>query len=153
MHGRCRGHGQGGARYAALGITVCHRWSDFVAFLQDMGECPTAKHTLDRIDNSKGYEPSNCRWATMKEQQNNRTNNVRITYQGETLTVSGWAEKLGLNRITLYKRFHKDLPIEQIFERKKMVGHWRKSSEERREARLASQAKWREKQREHKKNA
>lgn len=85
--------------------TVCDRWREsFEAFLADMGEPPTPKHTLDRIDNAKGYEPGNCRWATMKEQQNNRTNNRRITHDGETRTLMQWAERTGIARETIARR-------------------------------------------------
>lgn len=59
--------------YLDRGIAVCESWkNNFKAFLNDMGECPSDKHTLDRIDNDRGYEPGNCRWATMKEQCQNR---------------------------------------------------------------------------------
>ena len=58
-------------RYGAVGITVCERWLKFDNFLADMGARPDGK-TLDRIKNNRGYEPSNCRWATNEEQRQNR---------------------------------------------------------------------------------
>jgi hypothetical protein len=59
--------------YGARGITVCDRWlHDFGAFYSDMGPRPTAKHSIDRINNDGNYEPGNCRWATTVEQRANR---------------------------------------------------------------------------------
>lgn len=63
-------------RYGARGIAVCNEWRDFDRFCADMGDKPSPKHTLDRIDSNGGYEPNNCRWATKKQQSRNRTNTI-----------------------------------------------------------------------------
>lgn len=84
--------------YGARGIRVCEEWlGSFELFLSDVGFKPSAQHSLDRYPNNNGnYEPGNVRWATKKEQANNRRNNRLITFQGETKTLTEWAEVLGL---------------------------------------------------------
>jgi hypothetical protein len=103
-------------RYGGRGITVCDRWHSFAAFLEDMGERPSSKHTLDRIDNEAGYSPENCRWATWKEQQQNRSNNHRLTFQGETLCLSEWAQRVGIKKTTLQERLYRGWSVERALE-------------------------------------
>lgn len=104
MIGRCtRPYHHGFARYGAQGVTVCDRWLTFSNFLADMGERPV-KTTLDRLDGARGYEPGNCRWATIQEQQGNTRSNVMATHDGRTQCVSAWARELGMNKDTLADR-------------------------------------------------
>lgn len=84
------------SKYGAIGISVCDRWKKFENFLADMGERPEGM-SIDRIDGSKGYSPDNCRWATAQQQQENIRSNVFLTLSGETLTISSWAKRLGVN--------------------------------------------------------
>lgn len=99
--------------YGGRGIQVCERWNVFKNFLDDMGPKPTPKHTLDRINNDGHYEPSNCRWATQKEQNKNKRDNPKITYQGETMTRVDWAEKYNLNIVTLQVRLWRGWTFER----------------------------------------
>jgi hypothetical protein len=84
--------------YIGKGITVCEQWKDYERFLADMGEKPVGyRISLDRIDGNKGYEPSNCRWATTTEQSRNRANTTRIAYFGLNLPLGEWCDRLKLN--------------------------------------------------------
>ncbi len=92
------------------GTKLCERWQhSFADFLKDMGPCPSPKsaYSIDRIDNNGHYEPDNCRWATDTTQQRNRSNNRRLFYKGEELTVAEWSERYGINRFTLMQRVKK----------------------------------------------
>lgn len=93
--------------YGGRGIEVCDMWKDsFEAFLLMVGKRPTLKHTIERIDTNKGYEPGNVRWATRAEQNLNTRSNVRLTIDGETKTVSEWSkdERCPVSMFTIYKR-------------------------------------------------
>lgn len=92
--------------YGGRGITVCHRWlaGGWPVFSQDMGRRPGPGYSLERKDVNGNYEPDNCTWATAKEQARNRRNNRMLTYNGETLPMSVWAERLGIRRGTLKMR-------------------------------------------------
>lgn len=89
--------------YGKRGITVCNEWHDFATFKKWLEENkPCDDFTIDRIDNSKGYSPDNCRFASHKEQSNNRRSNVEIEYKNETHNLTEWSELLGFD----YKRVH-----------------------------------------------
>jgi len=91
--------------YGGRGITVCESWDDsFEAFFCAMGRRPTSKHSLDRIDNFKGYSPTNCRWATRLEQANNTRFNRRIEYDGRSQTLAEWSRETGIPSHTIISR-------------------------------------------------
>lgn len=94
-------------RYGGKGIAVCQRWHDFRLFIQDMASGYYHGATLDRIDNCQGYYKENCRWATMKEQQRNRTSNTLVTVNGVTKCLVEWQEELGCNKHRLGSRVWK----------------------------------------------
>ena len=85
------------------GVTYPERWESFVNFLEDMGERPE-ETSLDRIDNSKGYSKNNCRWATRKQQMNNMRSNRVIEYNGESMNLNQWADRLGVKREVIRDR-------------------------------------------------
>ena len=100
--------------YGGRGIGICERWSErdgFLHFLEDMGERPP-KHSLDRIDNEKGYSPENCRWATTKEQSNNRRSTRKIEFNNKTQSVQEWADEVNINRATIINRLNSGWSIE-----------------------------------------
>ena len=97
--------------YGASGIGVCQDWisgrdgmSGFKTFVADMGPRPSLHHSIDRLDNLRGYEPGNCVWATNSEQQSNRTDNVRISAMGKNQTLAEWSRETGLPARTIQLR-------------------------------------------------
>lgn len=106
--------------YGARGIKVCAEWLDkdngFINFYNwAMQNGYTDDLTIDRIDVNGNYEPSNCKWVTMKEQANNRRNNIYIEYRGEKHTISEWSRLVNLSYKTLYGRYSRGCKIEDIF--------------------------------------
>jgi hypothetical protein len=104
---RCENpHHRAWKRYGGRGIRVSNTWHSFEQFYRDMGDKPQGK-TLDRINNDGDYSPDNCRWATCKEQSRNRDDNRTLTFNGETLCIAEWAERLGIRDGTLRERINR----------------------------------------------
>jgi hypothetical protein len=102
-------------RYGGRGIMVCDRWlNDFSTFLADLGCRPSPTHTLDRINPDGHYEPENCRWATKREQANNRRDN-KIEIDGRRMSVPEAVRTLGLsvNIGTVYSRLRDGWSIQR----------------------------------------
>lgn len=95
-------------QYGGAGIRVCERWMDFENFLKDMGQPPTPKHSIDRIDPHGDYTPENCRWADWVTQGNNKKNNRRLTISGETKTLAEWCRQTGVNYGTAWSRMKRE---------------------------------------------
>lgn len=90
--------------YGLKGITVCDRWRDSLDnFIADIGVIPKGL-TIDRIDNSRGYEPGNVRIATVRQQNNNKSDTKHINFNGATRTMKGWAEHVGISPALLRYR-------------------------------------------------
>jgi hypothetical protein len=102
-------------RYGGRGITYQENWDKFENFLADMGEMPKPGLTLERIDNNGNYTKENCRWATRKEQAQNRggKNATRFyTFNGKTMCIADWAKEIEITPQSLQKRLNKGWPLE-----------------------------------------
>lgn len=125
MLGRCLNKSyKGFARYGGRGISVCDRWrngedgkSGFTCFLEDMGAKPRKGLTIERKDTDLGYLPRNCVWATMREQQNNRSSNVLLMAHGETRTIAEWARIQDLLAATIRQRLKRGKTSEEAIMR------------------------------------
>lgn len=97
--------------YSGRGIRVCERWSEsFENFFKDMGKPPTLLHSIDRVNNDLGYNPSNCRWATYQVQAENRRNARIITHDGVTKNLYGWARETGIEPSAIISRIYRGWP-------------------------------------------
>ncbi len=96
-------------------IKVHPSWeTSFCTFLYDMGPKPTSAHSIDRYPDPTGdYVPWNCRWATAIEQNNNKTNNHIVTYQGVSMTTAQWARDKGIKYSTLKERLKNGWSVEK----------------------------------------
>lgn len=119
MHRRCKNPSDTSFRlYGGRGITVCERWDSYECFLKDMGRKPSDKHSLDRIDSNGNYVPENCRWSDRITQNNNKRNNLMLSYQGKTQTAAQWAREKGISPRTLRSRItERGWPVEEALSR------------------------------------
>lgn len=94
--------------YGGRGIRVCLRWRrSFANFFKDMGSKISPQHSLDRVDNNGNYEPSNCRWATRKQQARNTRTSRFLTHSGVRACVAQWAEWTGISQTSIYQRLRR----------------------------------------------
>lgn len=100
--------------YGGRGIKVCDRWLEsFENFYEDMGSRPSDNHSIDRKDNDGNYCKENCEWKTKKEQANNTSSNIIITYNNKTQTLMQWSEELSLSYSALQLRLSRGWSIEK----------------------------------------
>lgn len=101
--------------YGGAGITISEEWrNSFESFYKDMGPRPTHDHQVDRIDGRGSYCKENCRWATRKEQANNRTSGHYVSYGGERHTIAEWADLFDVPYMTLWARISRyEWPVER----------------------------------------
>lgn len=100
--------------YSGRGITYPEKWEGFDGFKADMGVSYSKGLTIERIDNSKNYSIENCRWATRKEQNNNKRSNIVLTLNGETHPIAIWAERMNLSFGTVRSRFYRGMDVQNI---------------------------------------
>jgi len=102
------------SRYGGRGIQVCKEWHSFSCFLADMGECPSADYSIDRIDNNGNYEPGNCRWATAQQQASNRRLTLKFIWDGKPLSI---IEIARANKVKYHSLRHfflkREMPLDQ----------------------------------------
>ena len=104
-------------RYGGRGIQVCGRWRiDYLHFLQDMGPKPHPKASLDRKNNNGDYTPENCRWATPRQQAENRKGTIWVLYKGQTRSLKDWARVLNVNYYSLRDRYNSGWTTKRMIE-------------------------------------
>jgi hypothetical protein len=114
MKSRCSNPNNPGYKnYGGRGIKVCRRWFNYENFFGDMGRRPSPRHTIERVDNEKGYNPDNCSWAPKEVQSRNRRLSRVIHYKRRAMTLSEWARHVGLKRTTLRRRLDAGWEVER----------------------------------------
>ena len=105
--------------YGGKGIMYCDEWDEFINFYEwSIKNGYDETLSIDRIDNDKDYSPDNCRWVTMREQQNNRSNNRIVVLNGEEDTLANWSRRLGIKYKKLQHLLNKGLRLEDIVHEK-----------------------------------
>ena len=115
-------------RYGGRGITICDEWKEDVKAFYDwaMANGYNDSLTIERIDNDGNYFPENCRWATVKEQANNRRSNVLVTHKGKTQTMKEWANEVGIPYKVVWARTQKlGWSVERALTDPVRKGKWR----------------------------
>ena len=106
------------ADYGGRGIKVCDEWQNYIPFSEwALANGYDDSLTIDRIDVDGNYEPSNCRWATKKEQQNNLRRTTFIEYNGEKKSISEWSEIFGISKQTIAYRIKAGWDLDKVFAR------------------------------------
>jgi hypothetical protein len=114
MKGRCNRPSHPAYKwYGAKGVTYDPKWETFAGFSEDMGDSYIFGLTIDRIDPQGNYTRGNCRWATPKQQANNKLSNRRLSFNGRSMNLAQWADELGMDRRTLSMRFNLGWGVER----------------------------------------
>ena len=109
--------------YGGKGIKICKRWAKFENFYKDMGPRPTPKHSIDRIKSNLGYRPSNCVWATRKEQARHVSRNKFYTLHGRTQGLKDWCKEIGIISYTAAReRIKRGMSLEKALYTPSLVG-------------------------------
>lgn len=115
MHSRCENpNHKYYANYGGRGIAVCDEWNEYVPFRDWAIKAGYSDNlTIDRIEVNGNYSPGNCRWATIREQQNNKLSNHLIRFNGVSHTISEWSEIVGIKKTTIRERLSAGWPVEK----------------------------------------
>jgi hypothetical protein len=131
MLARCHNANSTGFKYyGGRGIEVCKRWrNSFAAFLEDMGERPSAKYSIDRIDCDGDYQLGNCRWVTASVQAANKRRKIRrLAHLGQCRSVSEWASITGLSKTAIYGRLRCGWSVSDALTKPLQHGHPREEA-------------------------
>lgn len=127
---RCENpHTKGFEHYGGKGIAVWPAWRhDCLAWLSYVGKRPSPQHTIERLDNAKGYIPGNIVWADRTTQANNQTRNHRITFNGETRNLAQWAQRIGIRPHDLLNRLQRGWPLERALQTPRLTNGARRTN-------------------------